>query len=334
MSGSIRLGLLGLCLTALGATAANADPWYDVVFPEKSHDFGTVARGSKVRHTFRIVNTTSYDLHIADWRTKCGCTEVKVGARSIPPGTQTNVDVVLDTTQFQGYKASGLSLIFDQPQYVQVDLNLTSFIRTDVMLNPGVVDYQTIPRGKAASRTVTLNYFGAKPDWAITRLTTVSDHVAAELREQSRSSGTVSYQLTATLQDTAPPGNFRDEITLHTNDSESPTIPISVIGQVQAAITVAPAILNLGRMRPGQEVQKTVLVRSGQPFQVTGTTCSQPEVTAALANGEGQSRPFHTVTVTLKAPAKEGPFHAVLEIATDVAGEPPARLTAFATIVP
>src|SRR6185312_16958018 len=116
--------------------------WFDVIFPEKSHNFGTVARGSKLRYAFRLVNRTSHDIHILDTRTKCGCTDVKVGARDVPPGTQTTIEATIDTTKFLGYKASGLTLVLDRPSFVEVDLNLICFIRGDVMLNPGQVDFQ------------------------------------------------------------------------------------------------------------------------------------------------------------------------------------------------
>src|SRR5205823_2326929 len=93
--------------------AAGAQDWVAAAFPERAFDFGTVARGSKVHHTFKLLNRTNQEIHIADWRTKCGCTEVKVGAREIPPGTLTVIEAVLDTTKFQGYKASGLTLVID-----------------------------------------------------------------------------------------------------------------------------------------------------------------------------------------------------------------------------
>ncbi len=73
-------------------------------FPERSHDFGTVARGSKVRHSFPVVNSTDQPIHIKSYRAKCGCTDVRLGARDIPPGTQTVVEAVIDTTNFHGYK--------------------------------------------------------------------------------------------------------------------------------------------------------------------------------------------------------------------------------------
>src|SRR5262245_64180470 len=91
-------------LVAAPAGPVRAQAWYDTILPERSHDFGTVARGSKLRHAFPLVNMTSYDIHIADWSTKCGCTDVKVGARDIPPGTQTTIEATLDTSKFHDYK--------------------------------------------------------------------------------------------------------------------------------------------------------------------------------------------------------------------------------------
>ena len=80
---------------------------FPLVFPDRAHDFGNVARGSQVRYAFPMVNRSNYDIHIADWQTKCGCTNVKVGARAIPPGTQTTVEATIDTTRFHGRKDSG-----------------------------------------------------------------------------------------------------------------------------------------------------------------------------------------------------------------------------------
>lgn len=333
----MRHALLPLVvLIGLGGTSAPAAQGvfdFSALFPEDSHSFGTVARGSKLHHTFRIVNTTSHDVHIADWRTKCGCTDVKVGARDIPPGTQTTVELTLDTTRFTGYKPSGLTLVFDRPGFGEKDLKLDCFIRSDVMLSPGGFDFGVVPRGSDRSISLNLSYYGGRPDWKITGLTTLSDDVTAQLRPLGHASnGAAQYQLTATVRSTAPVGYIRDEVTLSTNDPESPRIPVSLSAQVQSAVTVAPAVLNLGRLRPGSTVKKTVLVKGSQPFKLTGATSGRDELKASGAIGE--SKPFHTVTVSLTAPAQPGPFNAVIEIATDLKDEPPARVSTFATIVP
>ena len=330
----MRLALLAAVALAAGCVRpAGAADWTDAVFPDRSHDFGTVARGSKVYHSFRLVNSTDQEIHIAAWRTKCGCTDVTVGARDIPPGTQTTINAVIDTTKFTGYKASGLTLVLDRPQFKEVDLNLTCFIRGDLTLIPGQVDFGVANRSAGPSVTLTLSYVGGQPNWAITEMKTISDHITAKLEEQGRSpSGQVNYLLTTTLKPSAPIGFFRDEITLKTNDPSSPSIPVSVNANIQSNVTLSPSLMNLGRVRPGETIKKTIMVRSAQPFKVTGAKASQSDLT--IATPGDQSRPLHAVNFTFKAPAQVGPYNAVIEVETDIKDEPPARLTAFATIVP
>src|SRR4051812_47477295 len=70
--------------TALAIPPAGAQDWVASAFPERSFEFGTVARGSKLIHAFKVLNRTNQEIHIADYRTKCGCTQVRLGAREIP----------------------------------------------------------------------------------------------------------------------------------------------------------------------------------------------------------------------------------------------------------
>ena len=324
--------LLAAC-AALLPRSAGADSWVDTVFPERAFDFGTVARGSKVHHSFKLVNRTSDEIHIAAWRTKCGCTEVRVGAREVPPGTQTVIEAVIDTTKFQGYKASGLTLVLDRPTFAEIDLNLTCFIRGDLMLAPGQVDFGVVQRASAPPVTLNLIYSGGIPNWGIVRMQTQSTHLTSKLQELGRTpEGATQYQLIAQLKPTVANGYFKDEITLYTNDPSSPMIPISVSATVQTAVSLSPTILNLGRVRPGEVIKKTVLVRSSQPFKLTDVKPSKSEL-SAQPDPEG-ARPLHVVNLTFKAPPTAGPYNAVCEISTDLKDEPPARLTTFATVAP
>ena len=318
---------------AAGTGSARAQDWVNAVFPEREYNFGTVARGSKVHHSFKLVNTTSSEIHIATYQTKCGCTEVRLGATTIPAGTQTIIEAVIDTTKFQGPKASGLTLIIDKPQYTQVDLNLNCFIRADLTLNPGQADFGVVNRASKPAVEMALTYAGGQADWAITRMQTRSPHVTARLTELARSpGGAVNYTLTATLNPSAPVGFFKDEITLYTNDATSPTIPVSVTANVQSTVMVTPSVLTLGAVRAGEEIKKTILVRSSQPFKLVGVKSSRAEISTP-APGD-QSKALHPVAVTFKAPAEPGPFYAVIEVESDVKGEPPTKVNAFATVLP
>jgi hypothetical protein len=321
---------------ALGSKSAPAQTWTpDALFPEAAHDFGTVARGTKLRYTFWLVNTTNSDIKILGSQPKCGCTDVKIGARDIPPGTRTPIEVTLDTTRFQGRKDSGLTLNIAGPTYAAKDLNLSCFIRGDVLLDPGVADFQILTRGTTPKVVMNLTYLGGQQGWQITGAKTISNHVVADVKGPFQAAGGgIQYQITATLNASAPSGYFKDEITLTTSDSSSPTIPISVAANIQALVVVSPANLVFGRVKAGQTVTKDVLVRSSKNmnFKITGTSSAKPELSAANpADVEG---PLQKITITLKAPSQPGPFNSEMLVTTNLKDEPPAKFTAYATVVP
>ncbi len=306
----------------------------DSAFPDRTFDFGNVARGSQLRHAFPIINRTSSEIRIADWKTKCGCTEVKVGTRAIPPGTKTTVEATIDTTRFQGPKASGLTLIIDRPVYAEIQLNVTCYIRDDITLAPGQLDFGIVRRSeKPRSSSLALTYSGGRPNWAIAAMKTQTAKVKAEAREQSRSAGgQVEWLITATLQPEVTNGLLQDELTLVTNDSPPQTIPISVVATVQGAVNVLPSIVNFGPIRAGESATKVVHVRSSSsPFRITGLSADTIDL-QAIEDQPGTARD-HSLSVTLKAPGVAGPFHGVVTIESDLSGELPARLKTFATII-
>ena len=333
MRRTMLMGLLGMVISSPAVRAQGLD-WVASALPERAYDFGTVARGSQVRHAFSLINRSDQEIRIADWRTKCGCTNVRVGAKVIPPGTQTTIESTIDTTKFLGYKPSGLTLIFDRPTFVEIDLNLTCFIRGDIVMNPGQMDFGIVRRSdKMPPASLTLTYAGGRSDWEVTKMKTQSSKVKAELRELSRTAdGQINYTLTATLQPGVSNGYFKDEITLLTNDQSSPSIPISVVANIQSAVAVTPSIINFGGLRPGQSVSKTIVVRSKEPFSITRLSPSQEDLQPA--EDEKGPRAVHQLKLTLKAPEQTGPHHATLTIETDIKDEPPALLKTFATVVP
>jgi Protein of unknown function (DUF1573) len=319
---------------AIGAESASAQTWSpDTLFPESFHDFGTVARGTKLRYTFWLVNTTNSDIKIVGWQPKCGCTEVKVGARDVPPGTRTPIEATLDTTRFPNIKKnSGLTLNIAGPTYAQKDLNVTCFVRGDMLLDPGVADFGNVNRGTKPVMVMNLTYQGGQAGWAIQGAKTISDNVSAEIKGPFQAvGGGVQYQITANVNPSAPAGYLKDEIVLKTNDPSNPAIPISVSANIQAAVVISPGNLVFGRVKAGESVTKEVLVRSSQKFKITDAKSAKTELSAGKV-GEVEA-PLQKLTITLKAPMRPGPFHAEMQVSTNLKDEPPAKFTAYATVV-
>jgi Protein of unknown function (DUF1573) len=318
------------------AAQAGESDWVTAVFPERAYDFGSVARGSQLRHTFPVVNKTNSEIRIANWRAKCGCTNVRVGARVIPPGTQTTIEATIDTTKFQGYKASGLTLILSSPTYAEVDLNLGCVIRGEIVMSPGQIDFGVVrPTSKLPSASLTLTYAGGRSDWEIVQMKTQSNQVKAKAEEQTRSAdGQIRWTVTATLQPGLTNGYFKHEITLITNDTPPQKIPVWVVANIQSAVTVTPSIINFGQVRAGETISRSnvVHVRSSAPFSLTKLTASQSD----LQPLEEKTGPLsdHALNLTLKAPTTAGPFYAIVKIETDLKDEPSSQVKIFATVVP
>lgn len=242
------------------------------------------------------------------------------------------MEVTVDTTRFLGHKPSGLTLIFAAPSSVQVDLNTSCFIRGDIVTTPGQLDFGIVRRSSTPpTASLNLTYAGGRPDWAVTAMHTQTDRVEAKFQEAGRSAeGHPVYTLSATLKASVPNGYLKDEVTLETNEGEK--IPISVVANVQGAVSLTPSIINFGQLKPGQSVTKTVLVRSDRPFTITKMATTRDDLqTDDQAKG---AQAVHQVKLTLKAPTDPGAFHSVMTVQTDIPDEPEAVLKAFATVGP
>ena len=225
-------------------------------------------------------------------------------------------------------------MIVDRPNPVEIDLNLTCFIRTDIDLTPGQIDFGTVRRSdKPSSAALTLTYHGIKPGWEIVQMKTQSVKVKAVAEKLNRAVGGLNqWTVTATLQPDLANGYFKDEITLLTNDSPPQPIPISVVANIHSAVRVTPSIINFGPVRSGQSVSKTVHVRSSSPFTITKLEADRADL-AAVEQQTG-SLPDHAVNVTIQGPAEAGPFHGIVTIESDLKDEPSAQIKTFATIMP
>ena len=64
-----------------------------VAFAETTHEFGTIAEGDVVEHTFVFTNTGDNPLVVIDAETTCGCTVPKKPEAPIPPGETGEIQV-------------------------------------------------------------------------------------------------------------------------------------------------------------------------------------------------------------------------------------------------
>ncbi|NQT39527.1 MAG: DUF1573 domain-containing protein, partial [Planctomycetes bacterium] len=263
----IRKATLTLMLALLAVSPAVGKEWARKMFESTEHDFGAVARGAKAQFEFVITNPYVEEVHIASVRSSCGCTLVSVENPAIKTFEKTAVLARINSNKFLGQRGATVTVTFDKPFYAEVQLQVKTYIRSDVVFYPDSVQFGTLEQGDSADRKISVTYAG-RGDWQILDVTSANPYLSAEVVETHRSRGRVSYELIARLDPDAPAGYLQDHLVLLTNDRRLTQVPITVEGRLEAGITVSPSSLFMGVVEPGRQVTRQLVVQSSKPFRI------------------------------------------------------------------
>ena len=96
----IAVSLAGCGRQSRQSETANGTP--QISFDVDSHNFGTIAQGEKVSHTFKFRNIGDGNLIINDVTTSCGCTASKYSVEPVAPGESGTIEVIFDSYGREG----------------------------------------------------------------------------------------------------------------------------------------------------------------------------------------------------------------------------------------
>lgn len=311
---------LSLCIVPGSAAVAQELNWAQKMFEKQNIDFGVVARGADVSHRLKIKNVYEKPVHIANVGTSCGCSAAKPNKDTLAPGEEAYIEVSMDTQRFMRRKDSAVIVNFDQPLAQEVRIPLTVYIRTDVVLTPGSVNFGAVDVGAAAERKVEIAYAG-REDWRIRDIQSGNSHIAAKVVETARGNGRVAYDLFVMLKPDAPVGAIRDHLTLLTDDANSPQVPVLVEGRVEADITVTPELVSLGTLAPGQSKLVNVVLRGKKPFLIDKIECEH-ETGAFKVRLPKDAKAVHVLPLTFVPPNEPGEIQELFTVTIPGRAEP------------
>jgi hypothetical protein len=326
----LRTACFAFTCCALLAAPVSAQEWARKMFEVHSHDFGAVARGAKVEFNFSFSNIYEEDLHVAGVRSSCGCTTPHISKDTLKTYEKGAVVASFNTRAFQGQKNATVTVTFDKPFYAEVQLQVSGYIRTDVVLSPGAVEFGTVDHGAKAEKTLTITYAG-RSDWKVLDIKSASNHLEADVKETSRGNGQVSYNLTVRLKPDAPVGYLKEQLLLVTTDAKASEFPVDVEGRVVSELTVSPSSLFMGVLQPGQKVTKQLVVQGKKPFMIKAITSDHESFEFPAPSDKAKT--VHLVPVTFVAGDKPGKVTYKIHIETDQTGDGVADLSAHAQII-
>ena len=320
--------VMGAILSALLGGPAHAQEWAKKMFPVTSHNFGTVAKGSKTEYRFEFRNLYKEPVHVVGVRTSCGCTSPVVTKRDLATHETSEVVATFNTRTFLGQHGATLTVTFDKPFYAEVQLRVAGNIRGDVTFDPPFVDLGNVDLGKGAARSVRVTHVGATP-WEIKDVRSVNPNFEVQLSKPTHTGSQSIYDLSLKLKPETPAGYVKGQLILVTNDPKAAQIPMDVEGRVVAEVTVSPQLLALGSVQPGRAVTKNVVVRANRPFCVTGVSCADGCLTCPTKEAAAT---VHVLPVTFQAGEATGKIERQLRISTDLGEGAVPSVTVQATV--
>ncbi|MCA9065519.1 MAG: DUF1573 domain-containing protein, partial [Planctomycetaceae bacterium] len=145
---SIRMGVVLSLLTAYQQVGFAQGNWAEGLIDTQKVDFGVVATGSDVGKVITVRNTLRSQVHISSIQRSCPCLIYKGPGKTIlEPGEETTIELSMDTRKFKHKRDVTLSVYFDAPQFAEVRIPVSAYIRTDVVFEPGRVEFGNLNFG-------------------------------------------------------------------------------------------------------------------------------------------------------------------------------------------
>jgi len=288
-----------ILIAAWTSTAPANQP--TTLFKTTNHDFGTVARAAKTEYRFSFENPYNQTIHVRSVRTSCGCTTPSVETETVLPGARGSILAKFNTGTHTGSRSATLTVTFDKPSFGEVQLHVKGYIRSDVVFQPGEATFGNIQQGTPKTIEIAIDYAG-KPAWQINSVTTSDSFISVEPTEVSRQNGRIRYSLAVSISADAPVGPLESELVVHTNDRNLTTVPLRLMANIAAEISISPQTLSLGDVVEGEPIKQLIVLKGQKPFLINSV---QSEEFAIETNLGEERKTLHALPLILKPKAVE-----------------------------
>ncbi len=152
-----------------------------IQFEEPVHEWGTVVRGSVVKHTFGVKNTGGSPLIIERVKAQCGCTAVEKPEQPIPPGASGSITLSVDTKRFKGALKKTAD-VYSNATAKPIKLTMQGTVEQVYAVQPENPRIEVV-RGTASPSGEFILRRQSKSEAKVVEVTTKSTIINASLRE-------------------------------------------------------------------------------------------------------------------------------------------------------
>lgn len=300
-----------------------------IVFEETEHDFGVVGQQQTVKHHFKFRNEGDATLVIENIKTTCGCTGTLLSKEELPPGGEGDIEVSFHSGLSGGKKKKAILVYSNDPRRAETRLYITAKVVVPVELKPRML-YWVAERNKKSARTVQLLY---KPDIGLNiedlKLSSPAFSASAQPRTDAEFPG---YDIKLTYKGELPIGNFKETLTIVTDNAQYAKLEVGLRGKVVGSVRVVPDTVSLGVVRDDALPKRTVRVfaTDEENFEITEVESTNPLISVTFTNEAAKNSYVVKVVLTAKPPL--GAFSGKLLIKTNDPDENPIEVPVYAYV--
>lgn len=311
---TIKSVLLFVLLLSLGLTSvSDAQDWARKMFKEYNHDFGNVPMGEIPEFRFPIENIYKEDIRIRSVSSSCGCTIASATKNVLKMWEKGEIVCRFNSPAVGlGFKEATITVRFDRPFVGECQLTVKGTIVSGVSFTPPAIDFGQVTDMNLPIKTIRVSSKG-NPNFRIADVKSTSSHIKVlGIREVGRRGGLVNYELSAQLKPSVPKGYAQGElfVVFEENANRPPNMPpilrqapIKFNAKVVSAFQVAPEVMTIGPVKPGEEVKQKVFLTADHPFTVTDVRCHSQ---AFSVKADQKAKKVHIVEVTYTGEDKPG----------------------------
>jgi len=205
-----------------------------IAFDHTDYDFGSIAKGSSVTHSYWFDNNGTDTLVITKITPTCGCTSTKTGGIVVPPGGRSNIDIVFSSGKFNGKVTKSIKIECNDALSPYLDLRFRATINNPLLTleySPLQVDFQTVPEGETKEFTVNITNLDSTES-TITLIDLPSDKfIKTNLNNDKLEPGQTAILKFSLAKDLAP-GPYQTSITVEAEGKHDARISIPILATV------------------------------------------------------------------------------------------------------
>lgn len=264
-----------------GAEGAAGGPGPRIHCAGAMFDFGRAIKGRTVKHVFVLENRGGAPLRILSVTPSCSCTTAPVSRDLIAPGGRAELDVSVDTSEFDGFVQKAVSVASDDPERPLLMLEFKGVVSPLVEAVPSPVDIRRVSRHMNFEMPVRLRCNDGCTPEVLSTTVEGEPFLEASTRKDPATGETVVH---LKLKRGAEPHSVSGALSVGLDSAEMPVLRVRVTGQILDDVSAFPARLSFGTLARGDPFPRPVLAIVVNPsVRIDGVSFEPPlfDVTTA-----------------------------------------------------